>query len=110
MNYIKRYQNTQALSVSVGTNSLEDQLMHTFLDKFHQGGKYSSLIASHKVELRREGKVTDQKYLSSSSLQTDYINIDISSGCGENSDKANIFQTKCTFCGGANHSTKQISK
>ena len=49
--------------------------MHTFLDKFHQGGKYSSLIASHKVELRREGKLTDKKYLSISSLQNDYLNL-----------------------------------
>ena len=30
MNYIKRYQNTEVLS------------MHTFLYNFHQGGKYSA--------------------------------------------------------------------
>ena len=75
MNYKKISQNTQALSFSVGNNYSEDQLMHTFLDKFHQGGKYSSLIASHKVELRREGKLTDKKYLSISSLQNDYLNL-----------------------------------
>ena len=38
MNYIKRFQNAHALSVSVGNNYSEDQLMHTFLDHFYQGG------------------------------------------------------------------------
>ena len=38
MNYIKIFQDTQALSVS-GVNSYsEDQLMHTFIDNFCQGG------------------------------------------------------------------------
>ena len=77
--------------------------MHIFLDNFHQGGKYSSQISSHQEELRREGKFTDQKYLSISFLQTDYLNLDSSSGCGKNSERANHVQTKCTFCGGANH-------
>ena len=39
INYIKRFQNAHALSVSVGNSYSEDQLMHTFLDNFHQGGK-----------------------------------------------------------------------
>ena len=78
MNYIKRFQNTQALSVSVGNTYSEDQLMHTFLDNFHQGGKYSAQIASHQSGLRKEEKITDQKYLSISSLQTDYLSIDSS--------------------------------
>ena len=69
--YIKRFQNAHALSVSVGNRYFEDQLMHTFLDKFHQGGKYSAQIASHQAELRREEKFTDQKSLNISSLQTD---------------------------------------
>ena len=68
MNYIKRYQNAQALSVSVGNTYSEYQLMHTFLDNFHQGGIYSDQIASHQAELRREEDFTDQKYLSISSL------------------------------------------
>ena len=38
INYIKRFQNAHALSVSVGNNYSEDQLMHTFMDNFHQGG------------------------------------------------------------------------
>ena len=40
INYIKRFQNAHALSVSVGNSYSEYQLMHTFLDNFHQGGKY----------------------------------------------------------------------
>ena len=37
---------------SVGNSYSEDQLMYTFLDKFHQGGKYIAQIASHQAELR----------------------------------------------------------
>ena len=54
MNYIKILQNTHALSVSVGNSYSEYQLMHIFLDNFHQVGRYSAQIASHQVELRRE--------------------------------------------------------
>ena len=68
MNYIKKFQNARALSVSVGNNYSEDQLMHTFLDNFHQGGKYSVWIASNQVELRREENSTDQKSLTISFL------------------------------------------
>ena len=39
INYIKMFQNAQALSVSVGNSYSEDQIMHTFLDNFHQSGK-----------------------------------------------------------------------
>ena len=72
MSYIKIFQNIQALSVSVGNSYSEDQLMHIFLDNFHQGGKYTAQISSQQAELRREGTFTDQKYLSITSLQTDY--------------------------------------
>ena len=54
MNYIKIYQNAKAVSVSVVNSYSEDQIMHTFLDNFHQGGKYSAQIASHQAELRRK--------------------------------------------------------
>ena len=54
INYIKRFQNAHALSVSVENRYSEDQLMHTFLNKFYQGGKYSAQIAIHQAELRRE--------------------------------------------------------
>ena len=93
INYIKRFQNSNALSVSVGKSYSEDQLVHTFLDNFHQGGKYSAQIASHQVELRREEKFTDQKYLNISSLQTDYLNIDSSSsGSGRHNERAHSVQ------------------
>ena len=62
INNIKRFQNAHALSVSVENRNSEDQLMHTFLDNFHQGVKYSAQIASHQAELRREEKFTDQKF------------------------------------------------
>ena len=61
MNYIKIFQNAHALSISLGNSYSEYQLMHTFLDNFHQGGKHSAQIASHQAELRREEKCTDQK-------------------------------------------------
>ena len=47
INYIKRFQNAQALSVSVGNGYSEDQIMHTFLENFQQSGKYSAQLASH---------------------------------------------------------------
>ena len=109
-NYIKIFQNAQAFSVSVGKNYSEDQLMHIFLENFHQGGKYSAQIANHQGEFRTEGNFTDQKYLSISSLQTDYLNLDNRSYCGKNSEGENLFQTKCTFCGGANHSAEKCFK
>ena len=84
MNYIKLFQNAHALSISVGFSYSEDQMMHTFLDNFNQGGKYSAQIASYQSDLRREEKVTDQKYLSISSLQTDYLNLYSISGFGRN--------------------------
>ena len=111
INYIKRFQNAHDLSVSVGNSYYEDQLMHTFLDKFHQGGKYSAQIAIHQAELRREEKFTDQKSLNISSLQTDYLNLDrSSSGSSRHSEIAHYVQAKCTFCGGNNNSAEKCFK
>ena len=85
--------------------------MHTFLDNFHQGGKYSAQIASHQAEMRREEKFTDLKSLNISSLQTDYLNLDsCSSGSGRHSERAYYFQAKCTFFGGKNHSAEKYFK
>ena len=85
--------------------------MHTFLDNFHQGGKYSAQIASHQAELRREESFTNQKSLNISSLQTDYLNLDsISSGSSRHSKTAHSVQAKCTFCGGNNNSTEKCFK
>ena len=110
MNYIKIIQNTQALSVSVGNRYSEDQLMHVFLDNFHQDGKYIAHKSIHQAKFRREEKFTDQKYLSITSLQTDYVNLDIRSGSVRNNERANCFQKKCTFCGGDNNSTEKFFK
>ena len=68
INYIKRFQNAQELSVSVGNSYSEDQIMHTFLDNFHQSGKYSAQLVSHQAELRREETFPDQNILNISSL------------------------------------------
>ena len=81
--------------------------MHTFLDNFHQDGKYSAQIASHQAELRRKENFIDQKSLNISSLHTDYLNIESRSGFGINSEKAHYVQTKCTFCGDKNHSAEK---
>ena len=54
MNYINIFKNVQALSVSFGNSYSEYHFMHVFLDKFHQGEKYTVYIASHQAELRRE--------------------------------------------------------
>ena len=110
INYIKIFQNAHALSVSVGNSYYEDQLMHTFLDNFHQGGNYSAQIASHQAELRREETFTNQKLFRISSLQTDYLNIYSSSGFGRNSERAHAVQTKWIFCGGKNHSAEKCFK
>ena len=84
--------------------------MHTFLDNFHQGIKYSAQISSHQKELRREEKFTDRKSLNISLLQTYYLNLDNRSGSSRNSERAHDFQTKCTFCGGNNHSAEKFFK
>ena len=49
MNYVKGLQNAHTLSISIGKSYSEDQLIHTFLDKFHLGGKYSAQMYSHQA-------------------------------------------------------------
>ena len=111
INYIKRFHNAQALSVSVGNSYSKDQIMHTFLDNFHQSGKYSSQLASHQAKLRREKNFPDQKCLNISSLQNDYLNIDSSvSGSSRHNEIAHSVQKKCTFCGLNNHSAEKCFK
>ena len=65
--------------------------MHIFLDYFHQVGKYTAQIESHQAELRREENFTDQKYFIISSLHTDYLNLDRSSGSGRNNEREILF-------------------
>ena len=50
--------------------------MHMFVDNFQEGGKYSSRIARHPEELRGEETFVDQKSLSISDLQIDYLNLE----------------------------------
>ena len=109
INYIKRFQNAQALSVSVGNSYSEDQIMHTFLDNFQHSGKYSDQLASHQAELRREEMYPDQKCLNIYSLQTEYLNLDSSQlSQGKRNEKANSAKAKCTFCGLNNHSVSTL--
>ena len=111
INYIKRFQNAQALSVSLGNSYSEDQIMHTFLDNFHQSGKYSAQLASPQAELRREEMYPDQKCLNISSLQTEYLNLDSrKSGSSKHKEKANSAKAKCTYCGLSNHCVENILK
>ena len=84
--------------------------MHIFLDKFHQGEKYTAQIASHQSELRREKTIIDQKYLSITSLQTDYLNLESSSGCGKHISRGNLFQKKALFVGVLTVLQKNVSK
>ena len=110
MNYMKILQNAPALSVILGNSYSEDQLMLIFLDRFQQGGKYTAQIATHQAELRREVNFNYQKTLSISFLQTDYFNLGRSSGSVRNNKIEKLVQTKCTFCGGNNHSANNFFK
>ena len=78
--------------------------MHVFLDKFHQGEKYTAQIASHQVELIKEEIFNDQKHWFIISLQTGKLNLDRGSGSGRNNERENLLQKKYNFCGGTNHS------
>ena len=85
--------------------------MHTFLDNFHQGGKYSAQIASHQAELRRKEKFPDKKCLNISYLQTDYLNLDkSSSGSSGHNERSHFVQAKCTIFGVNNHSAEKCFK
>ena len=61
MDYIKIFQNAQAVSVSLRNSYYECHLMHILLDNLRQGGKYTAQIASHQAELIGEGNFADQK-------------------------------------------------
>ena len=71
--------------------------MHIFLDNFRQGGKYSAQIASPQEVLRREVKFTYQEYLSVTSLQTYYLNLDSSSGSFRDNERSNLVQKNTLF-------------
>ena len=63
MNYIKIFHNAHVWSIYAVNSYSEDHLMNTFLDNFHQGGKYYAEIASHQKELRREETFTGKKII-----------------------------------------------
>ena len=44
------------MEISVGNSYSEYKLMHTFLEKLQQGGKYSAHIEIHHAELSRREK------------------------------------------------------
>ena len=49
INYIKIFQNSKALEISVSNSYSEYQIMHTFLDNFHKSGKLYYQIAIHQA-------------------------------------------------------------
>ena len=50
--------------------------MHTFLDNFQNGRKYSAHTTNHQGQLRREETIADQKSLYISALKINYLNLD----------------------------------
>ena len=54
INYIKIFQNSKALEISVENSYTDYQLIRNFLDHFRKIVKYSTQIASHQAELIRE--------------------------------------------------------
>ena len=97
MNYIKIFPSAHDLSVYVGNFYSEDQLMHTFLDNFHQGGRYYAQIDSHEAKLSREAIIMVQKSSYISSLQTDYLNLDSSLCFGKNVKVQKLFIQSAPF-------------
>ena len=50
--------------------------MHTFIENFQQDGKQYARISNNQAELTSEETFVDQKPLSISDLQIDYLNLD----------------------------------
>ena len=85
-------------------------MMLTFFVNFHQGGKYSAQIARHQRELRREKIFIDQKSLSVSSLQTNYLNLDSSSSFEGKVKKQKLFRQIALFVEVLINLQKNVSK
>ena len=97
MNYIKKYQNAQDISVSLGNNYSEDHLMHILLDKFHQGREVYCTDIKPPGRLKKRGKFYWPKifiYLISTYW---FLNIDSSAGYGKNNWRENIVQKNALF-------------
>ena len=95
------------MGISVENSYSQYQLMHTFLDNFQQGGKYSAQISSHQVELRREENLVDQKSLSIFALQIDYLNLENSV---RNNEREYFHQSMCSHCGGSHPTAKLFNQ
>ena len=81
--------------------------MHNFLDNLQQGGTYSSFIAIHQADLRREENLIDQKLLSISNLQIRYLNLDNSV---KNNGRDDFSQSRCSYCGGSHPTEKRFKQ
>ena len=83
--------------------------MHTFMNRFHQGGKYSSQISSHQAELRRREKLLIKNvYLFHPYRMTIYILTEFQ--VVVKIARKNIVQKKCAVLGGANHYAEKYFK
>ena len=80
--------------------------MQIFLDNFHKGGKYSAQKARQQTELRRE-EFFDQKSLSISDLQIDYLNLD---NAVRNNEREIFSQSRCIHCGGSKLTKKRFKQ
>ena len=92
-----------ALEILVVNSYNEDNLIHTFLEKFQQSVNFSDQIAIRQAYLRRKEKSIDQKSLSISDLQIDYLNLEDS---GINNWGANFAQPRCSNCKGSHTTDK----
>ena len=96
--YIRIFQNSKALMISVGNSYSEDQLMYTFLYNIHKWGRYSTQIDSYQAYLSRKGKITDQKSLYISEFQIDYLKLENSIIATE---REKFAQSRWSHCGGS---------
>ena len=97
INYIKIFQNAHTLSVSVGDSYSEDQMMHKFLDNLHQVFKIFCSNSQPPGRVKEKNVFTDQKYLSISSLQTNYLNLGSSPGFGKIVKEKTLFRKSAPF-------------
>ena len=81
--------------------------MHTFLDNLYKGKRYSAQIESRQAEMRKEETFFDQKSLSISDLQIDYLNLETPV---RNNKRANFSQSRCSHCGGSHLTGKLFQK
>ena len=64
------------MEISVENSYGKYHLMQNLLDNLQKGVKYSAQVAIYQAECKIEEKFIDQKLLSISDLQMDYLNLD----------------------------------